>query len=188
MTIVFSFVGRKRPIDEWDFLFNELGCTNVSFKDDNNTWYLDPKFKNQIQDKLDKHGPPDISFGQSMGGWAALYYQPQIQANQIIAFNPQATTISKEVKDIGGVKADQWAIDLENINGRRLPSPDGRATIYFGNHKEDGHGDHGHRLIIESAGYKTTILNTIKPWSHNIIGILHHEGRLLDIMHQHIKT
>jgi len=176
----FLFVGRNRPEDEWSGVLAKLGLEFVRFRDPDNTWYQQDYWKQQIQDAVDQHGSPDISFGSSMGGWAALYYQPIVHAKKVIAFTPQATTIPNEMIAMGGKKNVKWGNNLKNIgyNGDRLPVADGRAILYYGTDSK-ATADSEHRKIATSLGYRT---ETVESTDHNLAGWLHERGLLIDLL------
>ena len=188
MRAIFCFIGRKRPTEEWSDILDELGHPYVKFRDPDSFWYMEDRWKDDIQRALDKHGRPALSFGSSMGGWGALYHQPQIQAHRVLAFTPQGTTIASEVRHIGGDKAEAWAYNLDSVQGSRLPPPDGKSVIYFGDHRDDGVGDSGHKRLIVEAGYEINTIKLSKPNEHNIVGLLHAEGKLIDIIKEHLRA
>jgi hypothetical protein len=177
---VFVFVGRKRPEDEWTGVLTSLGVEFYRFRDSDNCWYQQDYWEKQIQEVIDQHGRPDLSFGSSMGGWAALYHQPLIQAKRVVAFTPQATTIPDKMIAMGGKKNTNWGTSLKNMGyvGTQLPIPDGRATLYYGTESK-ATADSEHRKVAESLGYKTEIINSK---DHNLAGWLHEQGLLLDIL------
>lgn len=179
---VFVFVGRNRPEDEWNGVLSKLGVKFYKFRDPNNSWYQQENWKQTISDAVKLHGSPKLSFGSSMGGWAALYYQPLIQAKKVIAFTPQSTTIPNEMRNIGGKKNIRWAENLESLNlpGSRLPMSDGKSVIYYGsNKKHPGQGDDGHKEIAKLLNYN--IIN-IESTDHNLAGWLHERNLLVDII------
>ncbi len=167
---------------------NQLGRPYVKFYDKTNSWYLDESWKEKIQDAIDLYGRPELTIGYSMGGWAALFHQWQIQADKVLAFVPQGTTISEEILAIGGQGSKSWAKDLKNIKGCRLPPPFGKHTIYFGNHKEDGTGDNGHKKLLIESGYQTTTIKVPEPNEHNILLQLHQQKKLVDLIKSHLDN
>ena len=177
---VFVFVGRKRTEDEWSGVLASLGVEFYRFRDPESCWYQQDYWKQQIQEAIDQHGRPDLSFGSSMGGWAALYFQPLIQAKRVVAFTPQATTIPDEMIAMGGKKNITWGNNLKNIGyvGTRLPAPDGKSILYYGTSSK-ATADDEHKRVAESLGYKTKIINST---DHNLAGWLHEQGLLLDIL------
>ena len=176
----FVFVGRKRPENEWNGVLASLGIEFHRFRDPESSWYQQDYWKQQIQEAIDQYGRPDLSFGSSMGGWAALYFQPLIKARCVLAFTPQATTIPEEMIAMGGKKNITWGTNLKNIGyaGTRLPAPDGKAILYYGTESK-ATADAEHRKVAESLGYKT---ETINSTDHNLAGWLHGQGLLLDIL------
>jgi hypothetical protein len=176
----FVFVGRKRPEDEWNGVLASLGIEFCRFRDPESCWYQQDYWSQQIQDAINQHGHPDLSFGSSMGGWAALYFQPLIKAKCVLAFTPQATTIPDEMIAMGGKKNTNWGTSLKNMEykGTRLPAPDGKAILYYGTESK-ATADSKHRKVAESLGYKTEIINST---DHNLAGWLHTQGLLLDIL------
>jgi hypothetical protein len=187
MKAIFFFSAFNRPVEEFSGILNQLGRPYVKFYDTNKQWYMEDRWKEEIQEALDRHGPPDLSIGYSMGGWAALYHQSQICAKRVIAFSPQGTTIPQEVKKVGGKYSKIWATHLESVNGCRMPPPCGNYTIYFGNHTNTGIGESGHKNLLTSLGYNITTVEVPNPSYHNIIGQLHEQGKLVDIIKQHLN-
>lgn len=180
---VFVFVGRNRPDDEWNGILSKLGVEFHKFRDPDNTWYQQEYWKNTITDAVKEHGSPDLSFGSSMGGWAALYFQPIVQAKRVIAFSPQSSIIPNEMLLMGGKKNIKWANNLKEMgySGMRLPQSDGRSILYYGTHKKKtvNLGDVGHQRLAEGLGY--TCIN-IDTDDHNIAGVLNEQGKLIDIL------
>lgn len=182
--IVFVFVGRNRPKDEWTGVLASLGVPFCRFYDENNSWYQDGTWKQTIEDAVKKYGNPELSFGSSMGGWAALYHQPIIQARRVIAFTPQVTTIPYEMKAIGGKKNIKWAEGLasQNLAGTHLPKSDNRSTLYYSHNKKNpGQGDDGHRALALKLGYNVVDIDST---DHNLAGWLHDRNELLPILKQ----
>lgn len=180
----FVFVGRNRPEDEWTGVLKALGVEFYRFRDPDNCWYQQDYWKQQLQETINQHGCPDISFGSSMGGWAALYYQPIIQARTVVAFTPQATTIPEEMIVMGGKKNIKWGNNLKNMGyvGNRLPPADGKALLYYGTESK-ATADLEHKTIALSLGYKTKI---IESTDHNLAGWLHERNELLPILRNHL--
>jgi hypothetical protein len=185
--MIFVFVGRNRPEDEWSGVLKKLDVPYHRFFDRNNSWYQDSSWPDEINRALDKHGAPRLSFGSSMGGWGALYHQPIIQAKKVIAFTPQTTTIPNEMRAIGGKKNNRWADGLEQLGhpGSRLPVSDRASDLYYGyNKKHPGQGDDGHKNIAKSLNYN--IVN-IDSTEHNLAGWLHEQDQLVDILKKGIN-
>lgn len=186
MKPIFFFSAYKRPIEEFNGILNQLGRPYVKFYDSSTRWYMDEHWKEEIQEALNAYGQPIMSLGYSMGGWAALYHQPQIKAEKVVAFGPQGTTISKEMRNIGGKFSKTFAKDLKTVKGSRLPPPVGDHTIYFANFEDTGIGDSGHERLIIEAGYTTTKVDVPVPNEHDIVSQLYKQGVLVDIIKSHL--
>jgi hypothetical protein len=188
MKLIFFFSAYARPSEEFNGILNQLGRPYIKFFDTSNRWYMGDNWKAEIQNALDKYGAPELSIGYSMGGWGALYHQPQVQADKVVAFGPQGTTIAQEVRRIGGKYSEVWAKKLDSVNGCRLPPPSGKYTVYFGNHRDTKYGDSGHRRLINDAGYHTTTVYVPMRNDHDIVGQLYNQGKLVEILKSHIDN
>lgn len=189
MRPIFYFCSHRRRPEEFDGILNQLDRPYVKFYDHDNRWYMDSTWKDKIQEALDAFGQPVLSLGCSMGGWACLYYQSQIKADKVVAFMPQATTISEEIKNIGGEFSKKWAADLKNVNGCRLPPATGPNAVYFGEYGNSKIGDATHKKIISDLGYQIiTILNVPNPEKHNFVKHLHDQGVLVDMIKLHLDN
>ncbi len=181
----FVFVGRNRPEDEWSGVLSKLELEFVRFRDPDNCWYQQDYWQSQILEAISKHGNPDVSFGSSMGGWAALYFQPIIKAKRVIAFTPQTTTVPDEMISMGGKKNVKWGNNLKNMNysGDRLPVSDNNSILYYGIDSK-ATADTEHQKIAESLGYNIKTINTRE---HNLAGWLHERGELLPILRNELN-
>ncbi len=176
--MIFVFCSRHVKSTEWTNTLDELGVPFVRFHDKGSKWYMEDHWPQQIADAVKEHGNPILSFGSSMGGWGALYFQPIIQAKCVLAFSPQGTTHWKEMRSFPGKKNITWSEGLEGYPGARLPKADGRAVVFYGRNLCDD----GHKKIAIEQGYNITEVDTD---SHNTADYFKEKNELLNIIRNH---
>lgn len=179
---VVVFVGRNRPETEWSGVLSKLNVKFFRYNDPKNIWYQQEHWKNTLQELVDKEGYPALTFGSSMGGWAALKFQPILKSKSVIAFTPQTTTVPEKLLEFGKGKNQRWGEYLQSQKqpGSYIPKPDGAATLYYGNNKADS----GHKEIAKQLGYK---IIHVDAKTHNIANYFNEQNKLVDILKENLK-
>lgn len=191
---ILGFVGRGGTETEWQGTLEKLNVPYFKFRDEYNHWYLQEYWKEKLTNFVKEHGSPTLTFGASMGGWAALYFQPILKSKHVLAFSPQTTTIPEEMRSFGAKgKNGRWATAIESGGylGCRLPVSDNTSTIYYpqiksikGNFlKNDG----GHFNLAKELGYNN-IIQINDTFDHNVPNVLKERGQLLNVFKSYIAT
>lgn len=189
---VLAFISRSNTKDEWQGTLDKLEVPYFKLQDENNHWYLQDYWKHFLLDFVKEHGSPALTFGGSMGGWAALYFQPILKSKRILAFSPQTTTIPEELRSFGQKgKNGRWARDIEESGylGCQLPLSDNTSTIYYPQIKKrkgsELKNDGGHLHVAKKLGYKN-IIQLEDTFNHNTATTLKERGQLLATFKSHI--